>query len=51
MATLVEKKKETYSLTNEDFEKYLTDQKSNATFNGIEVEEFAWYKKLLGFKA
>jgi len=43
-----EKQKELYSHVNDDFEKYLSEQRLKTTFNGIEVAAFSWYKKLLG---
>jgi len=51
MVMLTEKNKETTSTANEEFEKYLIDQRTSTTFNGIEVAEFSWYKRILGLKA
>jgi len=33
---------------NDEFEKYLKHQCLRTTFNGIELETFSWYKKMLG---
>ncbi len=33
---------------NDEFEKYLKKQCMKTTFNGIELETFTWYKKVLG---
>lgn len=33
---------------NDEFEKYLKAQCLKTTFNGIELETFSWYKKVLG---
>ncbi len=44
-------KKEQKKHSNEDeFELYLKNQCMKTTFNGIEIESFAWYKKMLGVK-
>ncbi len=51
MVLLTEKNKEKSSIVNEEFEKYLIEQRTMTTFNGIEVAEFSWYKRILGFKA
>lgn len=51
MVLLTDKNKEQTSVTNEEFEKYLLEQRTVTTFNGIEVAEFSWYKRLLGLKA
>jgi len=51
MVVLGDKNKEKSSVVNEEFEKYLLEQRTSTTFNGIEVVEFSWYKRLLGFKA
>ena len=51
MVTLAERnrvKKEVFPKPVDDFEKYLKQQRLKTTFNGIEVAEFSWYKKLLG---
>ena len=33
---------------NDEFENYLKDQCLKTTFNGLELETFSWYKKVLG---
>jgi len=33
---------------NDEFEKYLKKQCMKTTFNGVELETFSWYKKVLG---
>ncbi len=33
---------------NDEFEKYLKKQCMKTTFNGLELETFTWYKKVLG---
>ena len=33
---------------NDEFETYLKQQCLKTTFNGIELETFSWYKKVLG---
>ncbi len=33
---------------NDEFENYLKKQCLKTTFNGIELETFTWYKKVLG---
>jgi hypothetical protein len=33
---------------NDEFENYLKKQCLKTTFNGIELETFSWYKKVLG---
>ncbi len=33
---------------NDEFEKYLKHQCLRTTFNGLELETFSWYKKMLG---
>ncbi len=32
----------------DEFEKYLKRQCLKTTFNGLEIETFSWYKKMLG---
>lgn len=52
MVTLSEKKQGSSSgSANEEFERYLIEQRTMTTFNGIEVAEFSWYKKVLGLKS
>ena len=51
MVALTEKTKESSSvIVNNEFEKYLIEQRTSTTFNGIEVAEFSWYKRFLGLK-
>lgn len=33
---------------NDEFEQYLKKQCMKTTFNGVEIETFSWYKKVLG---
>ena len=40
--------KKVKSKFNEEFEKYLKHQCNCTTFNGSELENFSWYKKMLG---
>ena len=46
--TSIETKKTKQSTFNDEFESYLKKQQVKTTFNGSEVESFAWYKKALG---
>ena len=39
---------EVKSKFTDEFEKYLKKQCLKTTFNGIEMETFSWYKKMLG---
>ena len=45
---LSEKKVQNKNL--DEFEIYLKNQCMKTTFNGIEIESFSWYKKMLGIK-
>lgn len=38
----------TKSKFNDEFENYLQKQCLKTTFNGLEIETFSWYKKVLG---
>lgn len=40
--------KDIQSKFNEEFDSYLKKQCLKTTFNGIELETFSWYKKMLG---
>lgn len=40
--------KKTKSKFNDEFENYLKKQCLKTTFNGVELETFTWYKKVLG---
>jgi len=51
MVALTEKGKEKTLTSTDEFERYLLEQRTSTTFNGIEVAEFSWYKRLLGLKA
>ena len=33
---------------NDEFDRYLKKQCMKTTFNGVELETFSWYKKVLG---
>ena len=50
MSNLLDRKADKKALKhkNDEFEKYLSEQRSRTTFNGIEVAAFSWYKRLLG---
>lgn len=36
------------SKLNDEFQHYLKKQYLKTTFNGLELETFSWYKKVLG---
>jgi len=42
------KEKTNKSKFNDEFESYLKKQCLKTTFNGLEIETFSWYKKVLG---
>ena len=42
------KESKTKSKFNDEFENYLKNQCLKTTFNGVELETFSWYKKVLG---
>ena len=48
LTTKVTKEKTTKSKFNDEFENYLKTQCLKTTFNGIELETFSWYRKVLG---
>ena len=51
MAALAEKlkvKSPIKSKFSDEFQSYLKQQCVKTTFNGIELEKFSWYKKVLG---
>lgn len=50
MATIVKQAKDqkVKSKFNDEFEDYLKSQCLKTTFNGVELETFSWYKKVLG---
>ncbi len=39
---------EVKSKFNDEFDNYLKKQCLKTTFNGLELETFSWYKKMLG---
>ena len=43
-----EEKKISKSSISDEFESYLKRQCLKTTFNGLEIETFSWYKKVLG---
>jgi hypothetical protein len=47
MAAKAQEKK-TKSKHSEEFEAYLKERCMKTTFNGMEIESFSWYKKMLG---
>ena len=48
LATSEAKTKKMKSKFNDEFEKYLKSQCLKTTFNGLELETFSWYRKMLG---
>ena len=42
--------KKVQSKNMDEYEIYLKNQCMKTTFNGIEIESFSWYKKMLGIK-
>ncbi len=50
MTSLVKQttEKKVKSKFNDEFEDYLKAQCLKTTFNGVELETFSWYKKVLG---
>ena len=48
VASELKTKKTTKSKFNDEFEKYLKAQCMKTTFNGIEMETFSWYRRMLG---
>lgn len=50
MASLSTKPQEAISneTISDEFESYLKRQQLKTTFNGLEIETFSWYKKVLG---
>ena len=50
MTSIVTKttEKKAKSKFNDEFEDYLKAQCLKTTFNGVELETFSWYKKVLG---
>ncbi len=48
LSTTEVKIKKMKSKFNDEFEKYLKSQCLKTTFNGLELETFSWYRKMLG---
>lgn len=48
MVSKTSKEKLLKSKFNDEFENYLKSQCLKTTFNGLEIETFSWYKKVLG---
>lgn len=46
--TASKEEKSVKSKFNDEFENYLKRQCLKTTFNGLELETFSWYKKMLG---
>ena len=46
--TATQEKQEVKSKFNDEFDNYLKRQCLKTTFNGLELETFSWYKKMLG---
>lgn len=42
------KQEKVKSKFNDEFDSYLKRQCLKTTFNGLEIETFSWYKKVLG---
>lgn len=50
MAAQAKEENTTKTNYNDEFETYLKNQCLRTTFNGLEIESFSWYKKMLGIK-
>lgn len=48
IVTQTTKEKKAKSKFNDEFETYLKAQCLKTTFNGVELETFSWYRKVLG---
>lgn len=48
LTSKISKEKTMKSKFNDEFENYLKKQCLKTTFNGLELETFSWYKKVLG---
>ena len=48
LVSKITKEKRSKSKFNDEFENYLRNQCLKTTFNGLEIETFSWYKKVLG---
>lgn len=53
MVSLAEKLRQDkkQSKFNDEFDLYLKRQRLKTTFNGVELETFNWYRKMLGLSA
>lgn len=47
-STTTKEERKTRSKFNDEFDSYLKRQCLKTTFNGLEIETFSWYKKVLG---
>lgn len=47
-STPTKEDRKTKSKFNDEFDTYLKRQCLKTTFNGLEIETFSWYKKVLG---
>lgn len=47
-STNTTEQKKVKSSFNDEFDSYLKRQCLKTTFNGLEIETFSWYKKVLG---
>lgn len=47
-STTTKEEKKSKSKFNDEFDNYLKRQCLKTTFNGLEIETFSWYKKVLG---
>jgi hypothetical protein len=50
MVALIDKNNKKKTESHEEFEKYISEQRTSTTFNGLEVAEFSWYKRVMGLK-
>lgn len=50
MMTKAQQKTQEQSSSKDEFEAYLKKQCLKTTFNGIEVDSFTWYRRMLGTK-
>jgi hypothetical protein len=48
LTSKTKKEKASKSKYNDEFDNYLKTQYLKTTFNGVELETFSWYKKVLG---
>ncbi len=48
LETKVKKAETVKSKFNDEFDRYLKHQCLKTTFNGLELETFSWYRKMLG---